>query len=118
MDKGVFSESLPVSRPRNIKCNTTTLLQAITPARSSPSMSVEEVIQGHLKGLDDDLMSYIVSILEDMSLDERKSNETLQETISPFLLDSGFCDSEEDATTCCKKISVSFGGSGYKSSGI
>jgi hypothetical protein len=82
------------------------------------ALSPESVALQHLAGLDEDLITYITSILDDMTVDERKSSDALNESISPFLIDSEFVDSEEAALACCRKMSVSFGGSGYKSSKV
>jgi hypothetical protein len=64
---------------------------------------------------DEDLFGYIVSVVEAMTLEERRSKDTLIEAIMPFLLDTGYIDDEEEGTKKCQAISVSFGGSGYKS---
>jgi ATP-binding cassette, subfamily F, member 3 len=79
------------------------------------SFNVEEVLQKHLSTLDEDILSYLVSVVEGMSIDERKSNVSLNEIVGPFLVDSGFVESENAAESVCKQISISFGGSGFKS---
>jgi ATP-binding cassette subfamily F protein 3 len=79
------------------------------------SFDVSAVLVDHLKGLDEDVVSYLTSVVEAMSSDERKASHALYEAIGPFLLDCGSVDSEEAAEALCKTISVSFGGSGFKS---
>jgi ATP-binding cassette subfamily F protein 3 len=76
---------------------------------------VEKTLRTHLSTLDEDILGYLISVVGDMSLEEKRSSQSLQEVISPFLVDSGFVSSEEDANACCKTISVAFGGSGFKS---
>ncbi len=73
------------------------------------SLSVSHVLSQYLNDLDSDLLEYITSIVDDMSLDDRKNSVLLQEIISPFLIDSGIVN-EIGAEDLCKKISVSFGG--------
>lgn len=60
-------------------------------------------------------MSYLLSVVEAMSPDERKSSHSLNEAIGPFLLDCGSVETEDAAEALCKIIAVSFGGSGFKS---
>jgi hypothetical protein len=79
------------------------------------SFDVSAVLVDHLKGLDEDVVSYLTSVVDAMSSDERKASHALYEAIGPFLLDCGSVDSEEAAEALCKTISVSFGGSGFKS---
>jgi len=75
---------------------------------------VVEVLNKHLASLDEDILSYITAVIEDMELDERKSSASLNEAIGPFLVDCGFSDSEEAAESYCKTIAIAFGGSGFK----
>lgn len=75
------------------------------------SFSIEDIMKENLKGLDEDLLQYITLVVEEMSVDERKSQKALNEVISPFLIDSGLLD-EDGSENCCKKIAVAFGGSG------
>jgi hypothetical protein len=67
-------------------------------------------------GLDDDIINYLISVLSDMSLQERRTTESLCEVLAPFLLDSGSISSDE-IDGLCKELAISFGGSGYKSMG-
>eukprot|EP01036_Dinobryon_divergens_P029894 gene29894-39062_t len=78
--------------------------------------NVESILREQLSGFDDDLLNYVVSMVEEMSTDEKKSEWNLKESIGPFLSESGFFNEEEDMYACCKRIAVAFGGSGYKSS--
>lgn len=66
--------------------------------------------------LDEDIVSYLISIVEGMSLQERRSSEALHEVIGPFLQDSAL-GSDSAILDMCKEISMAFGGSGYKSNG-
>jgi ATP-binding cassette subfamily F protein 3 len=79
------------------------------------SFDVASILGQHLSALDDDVRDYLVSVVADMSADERKSGAALNEAIGPFLLDGGCVESEEAAEILCKTISISFGGSGFKS---
>jgi ATP-binding cassette subfamily F protein 3 len=79
------------------------------------SFDVSAILHAQLSSLDEDILGYLVSVVEGMSLDERKSSQALSEAIGPFLLDCGSVDTEEAAEKLCKAISVSFGGSGFKS---
>ena len=76
-------------------------------ANRMSSLSVSHVLSQYLNDLDSDLLEYITSVVEDMSLDERKNHSVLQEVISPFLIDSGIVN-ESGAEDLCKTISVSF----------
>ena len=52
--------------------------------------SVDAVLVAKLPScLDEDTLNYLVSVVGDMTEQERRSKETLQEVIGPFLLDSG-----------------------------
>lgn len=75
------------------------------------NFSVENIMKENLKGLDEDLLLYITSVVEEMTIDERKNQKALNEIISPFLIDSGLLD-EDGAEIVSKKIAVAFGGSG------
>ena len=75
---------------------------------------INGVLQEHLQGLDEDILSYLVGAIESMSVSERKSNQALFDTISPFLMDAGVSEDEEQAMEC-RSLAVAFGGSGLKS---
>lgn len=77
--------------------------------------SVEKVLTKKLSGLDEDILSYLVAAVDGMSMNERKSSQSLFDTIGPFLVDSGFSDDEDMAQGICNEIAVMFGGSGLKS---
>ena len=81
------------------------------------SDDVETVVRSALHGLDDDILSYLVSTVDNMSPAERRSFDCLRELIEPFLLDTDFCDGPT-ATQICRQMTVAFGGSGYKSQTI
>jgi hypothetical protein len=78
------------------------------------AISIEGVVASTLPGFDEDLVGYIVAVLEQMELDERQNSDILNEAIVPFIVDSEYA-SESDAVLLCRKISVAFGGSGFKS---
>jgi len=63
-------------------------------------------------GFDEDIMEYLCGVLEEMSMDELRSAETLAEVVAPFLVSTGSHD-EDEATRVCRLLAQSFGGSGY-----
>ena len=65
-------------------------------------------------GFDEDITEYLCSVLEEMSLDELRSAETLAEVVAPFLVSTGSHD-EDEATQVCRLLAQNFGGSGYSS---
>jgi ATP-binding cassette subfamily F protein 3 len=75
--------------------------------------SVQDILRQHLAGLDTDILDYLISIIDNMTGSERKNPSTLEEVILPFLVDTEYCDANM-ATTICRNVSVSFGGSGMK----
>ena len=79
---------------------------------------VRDVLLKQLAGAfeDEGVFEYLVGVLESMSLEERRSSTVLNEVVSPFLMDAGVAEDEASAEAVCKKLSVSFGGSGFKSS--
>lgn len=77
---------------------------------------IGEILNSQLVGLDEDIVNYLIGAVDGMSVAERKSNQALFDTISPFLIDSGFSNSEDEAMDKCRGIAVAFGGSGFKSS--
>lgn len=79
------------------------------------TFDVGSVLTAHVKDLDEDVMSYLVSVVEGMTPEERKSSVSLNEAIGPFLLECGSVASEDAAEVLCKTIAVAFGGSGFKS---
>ncbi len=82
------------------------------------SFDVAAILSHDLSSLDEDVREYLVSVVEGMSPDERKSSVSLNEAIGPFLVDGGAVESEDAAELLCKTISISFGGSGFKSAVI
>jgi ABC-type multidrug transport system fused ATPase/permease subunit len=77
------------------------------------AITVDGVLKKHMPDFDEEVLSYITSILEEMTLDERKSQQNLLEVIGPFIVDTGYAD-QAGSEALCKTISVAFGGSGYK----
>ena len=81
------------------------------------AIDIQGVLNRLLPGFEDEnVFEYLCSVIEGMSLEERRSGTVLSEVLSPFLVDSGYSDNEESANEICKKISIEFGGSGYKKS--
>jgi hypothetical protein len=70
--------------------------------------SSNEILNLYLKGLDDDLLEYIISVVDELTADDKKNSSSLYDVIAPFLIDSGLAD-ENSAQDLCKKISISFG---------
>ena len=81
--------------------------------RTSIITMADEIISKILVGFDEDLLSYIISVVDGMTVDERKSFVELKQAIVPFLIDTGYVDSEPAAEEYCRKIAVANGGSGY-----
>lgn len=75
-------------------------------------MNVEDGLKTHLSNLEEDILSYLQSMLEDLSVSELKAPQRLFDTISPFLIDGGFYSTEEECMQKCRELSVAFGGSG------
>lgn len=75
-------------------------------------MNVERVLNTLLPNFDEDVLSYLISVVSDMSDHERKSATILKETVAPFLIDSNFVSTQEEADELCQKMSLQFGGSG------
>ena len=65
----------------------------------------------------DDVFVYLLNVVDGMSVEERRNCATLQEVISPFLVDAGYSDSEEKANEICRNMAISFGWSGYTKKG-
>lgn len=80
-------------------------------------MSVDSVVTSILPGFDEDLVGYIIALLDQMEVEERQNAEIVNEAIGPFIIDSEY-GSINDAVLLCRKISVAFGGSGFKGKGF
>jgi hypothetical protein len=81
-------------------------------------MNVENAINQFLTGLDEDIASYLRSVIDDIPENNRKSAQILFDAISPFLLDSGYCTDDNEAMQKCRQLAVYFGGSGLSTSNI
>jgi hypothetical protein len=81
---------------------------------SPQQLSVEQVTSQVLPNFDEDLLGYIIAVLEEMTAEERQNSEVMTEAVAPFIIDSEYA-SESEAQKLCKQIIVAFGGSGYKS---
>lgn len=81
---------------------------------TSQEQSVQEVANQVLPNFDQDLLGYIVVVVEEMTLDERQSRNVMMEAVAPFILDSEYVSSEKEAEKLCKRLIVAFGGSGFK----
>jgi hypothetical protein len=76
------------------------------------AIKVDAVLTKALPNFDEELLSYMSTILEDWSLEDRRSVGMLKETLAPFIVDTGYAD-ETGAEALCRDISMQFGGSGY-----
>lgn len=66
--------------------------------------TIEKKLRDLLSGLDEDILSYVVSVLEDMPAKDLLNPTTVAEAVGPFLLDSGHCSTEADVDALCSKI--------------
>ena len=73
--------------------------------------NIAEVLETNLSSLDSDIREYLITVLEDMTVTERRTVSVLHEVMTPFLISSTEM-SEEEAEILCRKLSVEFGGSG------
>ncbi|ETV66677.1 hypothetical protein, variant [Aphanomyces astaci] len=62
-------------------------------------IKIKEVLNKTLRGLDEALVDYMVSILSDYD-----GSDPLVDTIAPFLLSSGFTDDEDEANRYCSSL--------------
>ena len=62
--------------------------------------------------IDESILEYCASILDELSEEERTQSDLIEEMISPFLLESGSFE-EDRAKEICTTIATSFGGSGF-----
>ena len=67
------------------------------------AINVSNVLTKALPSFDDELLSYITTILEDWSLDDRRSVAMLKETVAPFIVDTGYAD-EAGADALSKRV--------------
>lgn len=59
-------------------------------------ISVSAVLQKFLPKFDEELLDYITAIVDEMSLDEKRSHSSLHDVMGPFIVDTGNtarCDS-------------------------
>ena len=82
-------------------------------SRGGMSQDVQSVLEAELRGLDCDILAYLVGCVESMSADDRRAAAPLSDIIVPFLVDSGYVAEEEKGAEICKNIATKFGGSGY-----
>ena len=66
--------------------------------------TIEPKLREILVGLDDELLTYIASVVDDMPASEVNSPGAMGDAIGPFLLDSGFCGSQTEVDVICGKI--------------
>ena len=52
-------------------------------------LSVCAVLQKFLPKFDEELLDYITAIVEEMSLEEKRSHNSLHEVMGPFIVDTG-----------------------------
>lgn len=55
-------------------------------------MSVSAVLQRCLPNFDEELLDYITAIVDEMSLEEKRSHNSLHEVMGPFIIDTGTND--------------------------
>lgn len=60
------------------------------------------ILKSLLKGLDEDLLEYVTSIIAEMTIEEKKSEANIKDSIGPFLTESGFFDTSDELNACCK----------------
>jgi hypothetical protein len=53
------------------------------------SISVDVVLKKFLPNFDEELLDYITAIVDEMSLDEKRSHNSLHEVMGPFIVDTG-----------------------------
>jgi hypothetical protein len=80
----------------------------------SEYLAASEILSKHLSGIDEDILNYLVDVVDGLTIQEKRTTTALHEIISPFLLDSGFCKDDDSAISVCKEISIAYGSSGYK----
>lgn len=56
------------------------------------SVSVSAVLQRCLPNFDEELLDYITAIVDEMSLEEKRSHNSLHEVMGPFIIDTGTYD--------------------------
>jgi hypothetical protein len=54
-------------------------------------ISVDVVLKKFLPNFDEELLDYITAIVDEMSLDEKRSHNSLHEVMGPFIVDTGDC---------------------------
>ena len=52
-------------------------------------ISVSAVLQKFLPKFDEELLDYITAIVDEMSLDEKRSHSSLHDVMGPFIVDTG-----------------------------
>lgn len=92
------------------------LIKSYRIADQVTKMDVEAALKLHLATLEEDILSYLQSIVEDLSISERKAPQKLFEAISPFLVEGGYYNTDDECMQKCRELSVSFGGSGGNAS--
>jgi hypothetical protein len=53
------------------------------------SVSVSVVLKKWLPNFDEELLDYITAIVDEMSLEEKRSHNSLHEVMGPFIIDTG-----------------------------
>ena len=76
------------------------------------SRDVLMAVIGNDSELDDSILEYCASILDELSEEEKTRSDLIEEMMGPFLLESGSFD-EDKTKEICTKIARSFGGSGF-----
>lgn len=69
------------------------------------SVSVSVVLKKWLPNFDEELLDYITAIVDEMSLEEKRSHNSLHEVMGPFIIDTGINHGMDtsivDLLSCC-----------------
>jgi hypothetical protein len=68
------------------------------------SVSVSVVLKKWLPNFDEELLDYITAIVDEMSLEEKRSHNSLHEVMGPFIIDTGTNDGTDTSIAhllCC-----------------
>jgi hypothetical protein len=67
------------------------------------SVSVSVILKKWLPNFDEELLDYITAIVDEMSLEEKRSHNSLHEVMGPFIIDTGTngTDTPMSHLPCC-----------------
>ncbi len=63
---------------------------------------------------DPDIVDYLMSSVESLTIEEKKNASAVMEIVGPFLVEGDYVKTEEEALRICQQIAQSYGGSGFK----